>query len=143
MACKVKISFFRIAGTKKYIWEKKGKKYKDLLTFVLLEGQFLAGLIFFLASTVQSNLEFSKLEEKFWIDTSIYHLLTLTAQGVQLADFLRTQAISQNRLIKANEAKKSQLQNIPTSSPPSGRKNVLRKLLRISYRRLKAGFFVC
>ena len=26
---------------------------------------------------------------------------------------------------------------------PSGRKNVLRKLLRISYRRLKAGFSVC
>ena len=29
------------------------------------------------------------------------------------------------------------------SSVTSGRKNVLRKLLRISYRRLKAGFFVC
>ena len=28
-------------------------------------------------------------------------------------------------------------------SVTSGRKNVLRKLLRISYRRLKAGFFVC
>ena len=26
---------------------------------------------------------------------------------------------------------------------PSGRKNVLRKLLRIPYRRLKAGFSVC
>ena len=49
--------------------EEKGKKYKDLLTF---RSQFLA-LSFFLASTVQSNLEFSNLEEKLWIDTSIYH----------------------------------------------------------------------
>ena len=31
----------------------------------------------------------------------------------------------------------------PGWSLDSGRKNVLRKLLRISYRRLKAGFFVC
>ena len=74
----------------------KGKKYKDLLIYLCpSRSQFLA-FIFFLASTVQSNLEFSKLEEKFWIGTSIYHSLTLTAQGVQLADFLRTQAISQN-----------------------------------------------
>ena len=30
-----------------------------------------------------------------------------------------------------------------TCVAPSGRKNVLRKLLRIPYRRLKAGFSVC
>ena len=40
-----------------------GKKYKDLLTFVLLEPD--DALIFFLASTGQRNLEFSELEEKF------------------------------------------------------------------------------
>ena len=32
---------------------------------------------------------------------------------------------------------------VPRAAAPSGRKNVLRKLLRILYRRLKAGFSVC
>ena len=50
----------------------KAIKYKDLFTFVLLEVNSVA-LSFFLASTEQTNLEFSKLEEKFWTYTSTYH----------------------------------------------------------------------
>ena len=50
----------------------KGKKIQGFAYLCLSRAQFLA-LIFFLASTVQSNLKFSELEEKFWIDTSIYH----------------------------------------------------------------------
>ena len=51
----------------------KGKKYKDLFTFVLLEVNSVALSFFLRASTEQTNLEFSKLEEKFWTYTSTYH----------------------------------------------------------------------
>ena len=41
IACKVKISFFRIAGTKKYIWEKSAKNTRICLPFSFYtRGQF-------------------------------------------------------------------------------------------------------
>ena len=71
IACKVKISFFRIAGTKKYIWEKRAKNTRICLPLSFWRLIPCVDLLSRIHGAKQSWN--SKLEENFWTDTSIYH----------------------------------------------------------------------
>ena len=106
MACRVKIFFFRIAGTKKYVWEKRAKNTRICLPS---RSQFLA-LSFFLASTLQTGAKQSwifQIRRKV-LDWHLYlSLINANCPG-NSASWLTWDSSNLTKSLKAREAKTSQ-----------------------------------